>query len=332
MSGYDRAFKPASAQDAERHARLTSLGYLSAAPAATGALADPKDRIGEYGAILRALSLAAKGMDAEAVSALEPLLRTNPGFVDLWYAYASSLSRLGRLDEAIEAGRTGLRTAPSDSPNLVHLVAELYLRKGNPDDAMKHALLARSMGETRVDLLLPEILLAQGDVPKAEQAAREAVARSSLQVNPRLILAHVLATKGDAVGALAELDEVGRLLAASHAKSPSSYHLFRGQVLAGLGRNAEAIAEIEEERRGSPGDLEAGLALARLYALAGRSRDARSVTVELLRKKYTDPVLLQRCLIALEAGGDAEGGTALRRRGQREFPGDVRFQLPGESR
>ena len=326
MGGYDRAFKPASAQDAERRARLASLGYLSAAPATSGSLADPKDRIGEFASIFRALALVGQERDGEAIPVLRSLLDANPGLIDLWYAYAMALSRVGRLDEALEAGRTGLRMAPSDFPNLAHLVAELYLRKGNTAEAMKHALLARSMGESRAEFLLPEIFLAQGDVARAEQAARDAMARSSFQVVPRLLLARVLVAKGDAAGALAEVDEAARLATASHGKLPASFHLFRGELLVNLGRAAEGIAEIEEERRLSPEDPEPALALARLYALQGRVRDARAVTDDLLRKKLHDVVVLQRCMIALEAGGDAEGGHALRRRGQKAFRGDVRFQ------
>ncbi len=285
MSGYDRAFKPASAQDAERRARLASLGYLSAAPAASGSLADPKDRIGEFASIHRALALVGQERDREAIPLLRPLLDANPGFIDLWHAYAVALSRVGRLDEALDAGRTGLRMAPSDSPNLAHLVAELYLRKGNTAEAMKHALLARSMGESRADFLLPEIFLAQGDVAKAEEAAREAMRRSSFLVNPRLILAHVLAAKNDGAGALAELDEVGRLLAASRGRVPASYHLLRGQVLLGLGRTAEAIAEIEEERRLSPEEPGAGLCAREALRASGPTgrrarRDRRSTQEE----------------------------------------------------
>lgn len=332
MTGYDRAFKPASAQDAERRARLASLGYLSGAPAASGSLADPKDRIGELGSILRALALAGQERDGQAIPVLRTLLDSNPGLVDLWYAYAVALSRAGRIDEALEAGRTGLRTAPSDSPSLAHLVAELYLKKGNAAEAMKHALLARSMGESRAELLLPEIYLAQGDIAKAEQSARDVMARSSFQVNPRVLLARVLAAKGDAAGALVEMDEAARLVAASHGKPPLSFHLLRGDLLVKTGRVVEGVAEIEEERKVSPTDAEPALALARLYALQGRVHDARAVTDGLLGEKPRDAVVLQRCMIALEAGGDSEGGLALRRRGQKAYRGDARFQSVPEAR
>ncbi len=328
LSAYERSFRPPSAADAERQAKLASLGYLTAAPGAAGPLPDPKDRIADFAVAQRAMSLSAVGRDAEAIPQLEAVLKGSPTFFDVWFSYALSLSRVGRLNDAIEAGREGMRRAPSDSPQLVHLLAELYLRQGNAAEALRHAQLARQMGEVTADFLLPDIYLALGDVGRAEEAARSTVASASSPTLPHMILARVLQAKGDLQGAFAQTDLALQALRESGGKPLVLFHLYRGELLVALGRLPEGAAEMETELRLFPGRDESTLALCRAYALERRTPEARKLADQAVARSPRSSEVLQRAMIALEAGTDAEGAAVLRRRGQRAFPGDVRFQIP----
>ncbi len=328
LSAYERSFRPPSAAEAERRAKLASLGYLSAAPAAAGPLPDPKDRIADYAIAQRAMSLSAAGRDAEAIPQLEAVLKGSPTSFDVWFSYALSLSRLGRLDHAIEAGREGMRRAPSDSPQLVRLLAELYLQKGNGAEALRHAQLARQMGDVTADFFLPDVYLVLGNLARAEESARSCVEHASSPTLPRMVLARVLQAKGDPQGAFAQTDLALQALRESGGKPLVLFHLYRGELLVALGRLPEGVAELETEIRLFPGRDESTLALCRAYALGRRSLEARTLAEQAVARNPRSPEVLQKALIALEAGTDSEGAAVFRRRGQRAFPGDVRFQLP----
>jgi arylsulfatase A-like enzyme/Flp pilus assembly protein TadD len=326
-----RSFEPPGSVTAEKKAQLASLGYLSAAaPAAGGPLPDPKDKVDVIAKIAGAASLVNAGRHADAAAAYEGILRENPHLADLWLVRATSLFRADRPGEAIAAARKGLEQASVEtSPRLLQLLAEIHLRRGDTDEALRHARLAIEMRAPGAEFFLPEIYLARGEFGKAKEAARAAIEKTAYPSLPRLVLARILRAEGDLEGALAEVDRAGEALAAAHAPVLRSYHLFRGELLLALGRPADAVSEFEKELQVRPGDTDTLLELARASALAGRTMDARALMGQLVDADPRNPVTLQRAMIALEAGGDREGGTALRNRGRRLFPGDVRFQTVG---
>jgi arylsulfatase A-like enzyme len=327
MERIGKAFEPPGSASAERRAQLASLGYLTGAvPSAAGPLPDPKDKIGLLKRMREGATLAGEGRDAEAAAVFWSLLEENPLLVDLWQSYAMCLFRMGRTDEAIAAARKGLECSSAGaSPLFLQLLAEIYLRRGNVGEALRHTQLAIEMGEPKAAFLLPEIYVAAGDWARAEEAAQDTIRKSSYPALPHLILARVLAAKGDYPRALGAIDDAAAAAARSRAPTPPSFHHFRGDVLFSLGRVDEAEREYREEMLLFPRNAAVCISFARLLAGHGRAAEARA-TLDALLVKTVSSDLLAEALVLYRASGDPAGAEAWRRRCAERFPKDSRFR------
>ena len=104
----------------------------------------------------------------------------------------------------------------------------------------------------------------------------------------------------------------------------AGFHYLRGDVLARLGRAAEAEQEFLEEIRLYPDRLDARVSLSALYASVGRREDARRVVIQLVARQPTPEAFLLG-MRTFHATEDAKGEEQLRREGRRLFPRDARF-------
>src|SRR5207247_2186642 len=159
---------------------------------------------------------------------------------------------------------------------------------------------------------------ARGDLKTAEAQAAAALAQSPDRRSPRLILARVRKARGDLPGALAQLEAARSLSEQAKEPSISTLNSLRGDVLARLGRSAEAEAAFREEIRDFPASPLARTGLAMLYASQGKS-DRALQTLEALVALKT-PEALYAAVRTYEILGDRESAARLRLEIRRAFP------------
>jgi choline-sulfatase len=263
---------PAPATGEERE-RLASLGYLATGPApgpARGILPNPRDRLGAYAEMRAALALATAGRDEEAVRALDRVLAENPGFVDARVERAAALGRLGRYEDSERAYREAIAIAPTLAGPLSLTLGRVHLEMGRFDEAAAAARRALASDPGPAHELLASVALARGDLDLAEQEARLVESDAGAEARAGVILAEVLARRGHLERALDRLDEGARRNAALGI-GPVPYEQFvRGDVLARLGRPAEAEAALRAEIRAFPKHARPYASLAIVVALRGR--------------------------------------------------------------
>jgi tetratricopeptide (TPR) repeat protein len=245
---------------------------------------------------------------------------------DVWGMLAEADLKLGDEREALKALQQSARLSPS--PDTLLALAEFYLETGQYDLARRHALLAGESGAANIHETLARIAVAAGDWEAAENEARAALKDSPEHRGPRLILARVKKARGDLPGALAELEAVRNL--SEKEKQPPLFSLsyLRGDVLARLGRSAEAEAAFRDEIRDFPSSPLAWTGLAMLYASQGKGNEALETLGALARVKT--PEALYAAARTYEILGDRDSALRLRREARQAFPeARERPQAPG---
>jgi len=325
LTKISRSFEKPDDVDAEQRAKLASLGYLSAGASTTGGmLPDPKDKIGTYREMKRAFALLDAQKNEEALRLLRKILGENPGMLDLWSLCAQALLTLGRRDEAAAALKQGLDPAPASATPAFLRGADLYVRMGRLDDALRQAERAAAGGDPKADLVLAQIHLARHELPRAEAVARKAIESSAFPRIPTLVLARVELARGDAAAALSTLDRAARVSGERSLAPLVTLHQVRGEALQSLRRPKESEAEYREEVRLFPRNGDAWSALALLIRAERGLAKCRLVLEEMVAANPT-PVYFDKAARTLAALGDREGTEDWRRRGRARFPGDPRF-------
>ena len=320
LSRIPRPLQAPGALDAEQVKKLAALGYISATSADLQGkdLPDPKDRIGAVEKLKAGFGHLQAGRHAEAVRLFRDLVETNPRMTDVWQLLAQAYTRLGKDREALESLEEAARLAPGN-PQVLLGLAEYYLEVGKYAEARRHAELARDAGASNAHENLARIAVAQGDLATAESEARAALGEHPNRRIPRLILGRVKRERGDLGGALAELELARRLSQKESSPPLSSLNFLRADVLARLGREAEAEAAFREELRDFPASAPAWTGLALLYASQGRETEARR-TLETLVQRVHTPEALFAASRTYEVLGDPRSAEAVRARLRRLFP------------
>jgi tetratricopeptide (TPR) repeat protein len=329
LSRLPRALQAPGASDPERVKKLAALGYISATSSnlTSANLPDPKDRVGAVEKLKTGFGHLQAGRYAQAASLFRELLAQDPGMTDVWGMLAQADLKLGDEREALKALQQSARLSPS--PETLLALAEFYLETGQYDLARRHALLAGEIGAADIHESLARIAVAAGDWAAAESEAAAALKDSPKHQGPRLILARVKKARGDLAGALAELEDV-RNRSEKEKQPPPLFSLsyLRGDVLARLGRSAEAEAAFRDEIRDFPSSPLAWTGLAMLYASQGKGDEALETLGALARLKT--PEALYAAARTYEILGDRDSALRLRREVRRAFPeARERPQAPG---
>jgi arylsulfatase A-like enzyme/Tfp pilus assembly protein PilF len=318
LSRLPRALQAPGASDPERVKKLAALGYISATSSnlSSANLPDPKDRVGAVDKLKTGFGHLQAGRYAQAASLFRELLAHDPGMTDVWGMLAQADLKLGDEREALKALQQSARLSPS--PETLLALAEFYLETGQYDLARRHTLLAGESGAADIHESLARIAVAAGDWAAAEREAAAALKESPEHRVPRLILARVKKARGDLAGALAELEDVRNL--SEKEKQPPLFSLsyLRGDVLARLGRSAEAEAAFRDEIRDFPSSPLAWTGLAMLYASRGKGDEALETLGALARVKT--PEALYAAARTYEILGDRDSALRLRREVRRAFP------------
>jgi tetratricopeptide (TPR) repeat protein len=187
---------------------------------------------------------------------------------------ARLLREAGRVDEAVQDLARAVRQGADPEPCLE--LADAEDARGRTEDAARalDGCLEKLRGAATVRKRLIALRLKQRDFGRAEALAREAMVGLQVKAEWSLIAADALeragkrdAARAERQGALAELD---RVLA---GRGGGLHQLLRAQTLAGLGRRAEARAQLEVLLAARPDFVDAQALLAELnkHRVKGRT-------------------------------------------------------------
>jgi tetratricopeptide (TPR) repeat protein len=209
---------------------------------------------------------------------------------------AEKLLRQGKLDQAIAEYLRLVEDQPRDW-NTANLLGDLYVRSGQLDRAIEQfARIAESLRNEgfvpKASALYKKILKLKADDDHALMQAGELSAQQGLLADARAFFATAAAGRrhrGDAAGALAVVVRLGTLdkgdvearLAGARARLelddlPGGLHEFTelATALVEQGRDAEALAPLQEVVRLDPGNANAAKELARILIGQGRASEA----------------------------------------------------------
>ncbi|HZI64276.1 MAG TPA: tetratricopeptide repeat protein, partial [Thermoanaerobaculia bacterium] len=316
-----------AAVDPEEAARLAALGYLgNVASEPSGPPRDPKQHVRELERVGRAHELTRQGRLVEAVELCRDILREYPELVDIHTQLAATLRRLGRHDEALAAYREAIRLAPHLLDTLAVEIGKLELDLGRLEQAELNARQALAAYPLEAHLLLAGVELARRDLSAAEREARQAVGEAS---SPRLaalvFLARVLVEQGRLPEAFQAVDDAAARIGSSGARPLPTLEATRGDVLARLGRSAEAEAAFRREIELFPRTTEAYVRLAILLAEQRRFGEIEP-TLEAMVRAAPAPRSFQLAAKTLEDLGNVRAAASFRRRARQSA------SAPGASR
>jgi len=263
--------------DPETRAKLGALGYISTFVGGKdeAQLADPKEKIGIFNAIIKARKLTRQGKTQEAIALLKSILKEEPGIVDAIFTLGNLYYRekdfetalkyfkkvlelkpdynfamlnilncyrfLGKTDQGIEEARKFIKIFPQQSEFYI-ILANFYVDEGKLDEAEKTLERALKIEENPFALRdLGRIRLMKDDLEKAEDLFNRAI-----KLNPSIKMAHYY------IALIKEKE----------------------------GETEAAIEEYEKEIENNPENLKAHFNLARLY----RERGERDKEIAHLEK------------------------------------------------
>ena len=319
--------------DPEEARKLAALGYVgSSATTAPGEeLPDPKDTIDSFYQIRVAFTHFRDNRHSEALALIESLLKENPRIVDLWDLKSKVLTKLGRIEEAIEAAKSGLRHHPT-APSLALTVANLSISAGKLDDAEKHAELALKTDTANAHETLARIWMQRNDLDRAEREAKLALENAGDKATAWIALGLIEKQRGNLPRALEHLDAALEGIRTKQHRRVPNLHLYRGDVLARLGRAAEAEREFRAEIEAYPAEPDAYSNLILLLSEQGRLAEATQLVYDLVKAAPNPPTYVT-IAETLQAVGDERGALYWARQGSMKFPNHRALQkLAGRQR
>jgi choline-sulfatase len=316
LASYPEAFTSPGAVDPGVAERLEALGYVSeTAPAGTGETRpNPRDRIHVHEKVKAAARLTSRGRNEEALAMLRGVLAEEPGSFEAQRDLASTLARLGRYEEAAAAYEKAMHLSPRLASTVVLPLGLVELERGRLDEAEARAQSALVDDPGRAHGLLARVALARQDLPTAESQARLAMADAAAEPEGAMALARVHVQRSQLPQALAVLDDARGWLLARKRPPPAGLGPLRADVLARLGRFAEAEAVLREEIRSFPARAQTYASLAVVVALQGRSREEVHGILDSMVEANPGPPALLLGAKTLDFLGEKEDARAWRRR------------------
>jgi arylsulfatase A-like enzyme/Tfp pilus assembly protein PilF len=312
----------------ETREKLQALGYVGAggAVAVLGERPDPKDRIGSYEELKRAIALRQAGKDPEAVAAFRTLLADNPAMLDAWEMLGFTLIRMGRTAEGIAAVDAALRLDPTRVT--AHLaLAKVYALQGELERAAAHAERGSGRSPGQGNEMLAQVMMDRGDLSRAAAFARKSVAADATRIMSHFILGVVAQRAGRYEEAVGHFQRAAQAKKLQKRTVVRNLHANLADCLARLGREQEAEREFLAELEAMPASEAGRVGLAMLYRSQGRDAEARRVLaglVSALPRPTADAYwTVARTFSILGDGASARAWVAS---GRARFPADPRFR------
>ena len=304
--------------DPEERARLAALGYLSgAASTGSGPLRNPRDHIAVLDRIQQTFALNQERRYRESVELCRAILHDYPDMVDVYYQLAGNLRRLGRLQEALDVYREGIRRSPQLVDSVAIEIAKLELDLGDLKAAELNAQQAMKLDPLEAHLILSAVAGARSDWAGAEREARLGLGTDDRPRLPALImLARVLTQEQKLNEALAIANRAVARVNEEGAHPVATLASTRGDILARMGRNQEAEAAFREEITRFPTTSEAYVRLALLLGSEHRFSEI-APTIEAMVKASPKPATYLLAARAMTDLGNDDAARSLRARGNR---------------
>jgi predicted Zn-dependent protease len=205
------------------------------------------------------------------------------------------------------------------TPQILLGLADLALEKGDPARARSYAQAAAAVGAAGASEVLAEAELAGKDFEEARREIQTLLARDERSRAGWLLLGSVEMEAGNLPAALEALERVRRLSEGSGQSPPKGYGFLRGDVLARMGKAAEAAAAFREETRTHPENPSGWTGLALLEASEGRPREADRALEEMI-SKTPQPGSYFAAANTYEVLGDRLSAARLRKKARELFP------------
>jgi arylsulfatase A-like enzyme/tetratricopeptide (TPR) repeat protein len=269
--------EPAPA-DADARERLRALGYTTSSPPPVPAgspLPDPKDKIATYETLRRAQRDAAEGRDRDVVTALEPLVRSEPRMLDAWELMAKSLVRMDRTRDAIDAFGKVLALEPL-KPETHLALARIYALDRQPSRAREHAELAARRDPAAANEVLAELMMDAGRLSDAVTFATRSIEADASRYMSHFVIGVAAQRQGRCPEAIAAFRRAIDAKRAEPHAVVRNLHAGLADCLARTGQTADAEREFQAEIADVPWSPEGRVGLANLYRSQGRDADARA--------------------------------------------------------
>jgi tetratricopeptide (TPR) repeat protein len=200
-------------------------------------------------------------------------------------------------------------------------IANLSIMTGKLDQAQQHAELMLKTEAGQAHEIMARIAAQRGDFPRAKQEAALAISNESDPTNAYMTMALIEKQQGDLAGALQSLDRAQEKVSQRRNRRVANLHLYRGDVLARLGRNTEAESEFRKEIGFFPQDADAYSSLILLLSSEGRVNEATGLVFDLV-KAAPNPPSYVAISETLKAIGDDRGSLYWAYQGLQKFPAD----------
>ncbi len=310
-------FEPPPPASSEEMARLAALGYLggSAVPT-TGPLPDPKANLGLIDDIQRTFALTSAGRYQEALALCVQLLGEHPDLVDVRNQLAGILRKLGRAEEALAVYDETDRRYPQLSDSLAIERAKIELDLGRLDRAEAALVRARTANPLEAHLIAAAIAGRRGNWELAVTESRAGVGDTERPRLPALLLlSQALGAQGKLDDALLEIERAVAHLENNGAAPVPTVHSTRGDLLARLGRAAEAERAFRRELALFPGSSDPYVKLAILMASEHRFEEIEPTLEAMVQAIPTRPTY-ELAADTMRDLGNASGEESFRRRGR----------------
>jgi arylsulfatase A-like enzyme/Tfp pilus assembly protein PilF len=306
--------------DPDEAAKLAALGYIGSTVSTSAGddLPDPKTTIDVFHQIRVAFTYFKDERLPECLALTTKLLQDNHRILDLWDLKSKTLAKLGRPADAIEAAKEGLRQEPN-AISLLAAVANLSIIEGDLEQARQHSELLMKTEPGQAHELLARIDAEKKDYAGAEKEARLAMSTGREPTSALMTLALIAKQRGDLATALQNIDAATASMARKHNKRVPNLHFYRGDILARLGRNAEAEREFREEIATYPTEPDAYASLLLLLGSSGRIQEGTRVVFDLIHASPRPPSYIA-VSETLKVMGDDRGARYWAQQGLRKFP------------
>jgi tetratricopeptide (TPR) repeat protein len=207
-----------------------------------------------------------------------------------------------------------MRISPLLAGSVALPLGLVELEMGKLQEAATRAQAALGEEPGRAHQLLAKVALARSDLEQAERHARLTMADAAVEPEGAMVLAQVHVRRSELSQALAVLEKARARASEGRRAPPAGLGPLRADILARLGRFAEAQAVLEEEILSFPGRSQTYASLAVVMALQGRSRAEVHHILDAMVKANPGSETILLAAKTLDFVGDKEAARAWRRR------------------